>query len=189
MKINQLIPILMILLLANLFFIQAASNTTNNRTIQTPQILDKKISNADLAILGVHEETNVKNIIVLVCLILMIIAILYDILKAIGFVKNNLVNFLLSIIIPLIGMYEGTLYGLTKYLSGLSNNIILLSKSSTLQLLLMIGLFVLASILVKFLIKISKKEVKEEKEESRLSELKTLAKLQEIEYASRTTKK
>jgi hypothetical protein len=184
MSNKKIILIILFLFITNIFLIQAASN----ETIQTPQILNQKISNPNLTIIGIHEETTLRNIIVIVCLLIIIIMMLYDLIKTTGLIKNNLINLSIAIIISLIGTYGGVLYKTTKYLSSLSDTILASSKSSLIGLVLILIIAITIFVTLKFFMKFLRKDIAKSKEEERVSRLETLKKIQDIEMTARNIK-
>jgi hypothetical protein len=182
MQNKKFILSILCLLIVNIFSVYA---TSENTSVQTLQILEQKISNPNLSILGIHEEITLKNLIVVGCLLIMVIAMLYDLMSTAGFIKNNLINLSIAIIISLIGTYGGVLYNITKYLSSISDTIFASSKSGALGLILVLVIAITIFIVLKFFMKFIRKDIAKSKEEERTNKLETLRKLQDIEYTSR----
>ena len=112
-----ILAIILILFASSFVLAEDAASTTNTAKIQPLQILEKQISNPNLTILGIHEPISVKYLIIVICLILMVMVMIYDLMSSASFIKNNLINLGISIIVTLIGTYGGIAYMATKYLS------------------------------------------------------------------------
>jgi len=185
MQNKKIIAIILILFITNIFLISAAED---NSTSQSTQFLEQKISNPTLTIVGIHEETTLKNIIIVTCLLIMAIAMLYDLIRTAGLISNNLINFFIALLLSLIGSYNGILYNITKNLSSLSDTILKSSKSGILGLILILVIAITVFVVLKFFIKFIRKDIAKSKEEERLDKLKTLRKVQDIEMTARNIK-
>lgn len=173
--------ILIALLLLSFTTLSSAEEITPKQNNAISNWISQEISNPLLKIIGINEAVSIKELIITVCLILIAFLGIYGLVNFSELIAGIGVNFVISLILVLIGSYTGIPLKIAKQLTTISDTLqFLKSKGVIITIGIILAVFICLMLIKKFLPNVKNIEQKERLAEKK-NKLEKLAKIKDYE--------